>query len=318
MDASDLGMLVTLNALLEESSVSGAARRLGLSPPAVSHALARLRERFDDPLLVRSGRGMVLTPRALALRPGVQDIVTRAQAVFQPPEAVDMTSLRRSFSLIVSDYVLLVVGEAFESRVRSGAPRLDLRYSPNTPRDADRLRQGEVDLAVGIYGELPPEFKIRPVITDRLICVLRADHPASQQPLTLESYVQLDHLQVAPRGRPGGYVDEMLAEYGARRRVARAVPYFSVAMRMVAGSDDVLTAPERLVQRLASELPVVLMEPPLPFEPYALSLLWHPRLDNDPGHRWLRTQLVEACSSLEGWFTGARRRLSPSDPTDKR
>ncbi len=319
MESNDLAGLSTLDALLQEASVSGAARRLGLSTPAVSHALARLRERFDDPLLVRAGRGMVLTPRAEALKPKVQDAISVASRIFEPHEAFSPSTMKRSLTLSATDYVLLVFGRALDEAVRDVAPGLQLRVVPNAVDDAERLRSGDTDLAIGIYGDLPPELKTRPIITDRLVCVVRQDHPKIKKRLTLARYVELEHVQVAPRGRPGGYVDECLAERGMQRRVTRAVPYFQVALEMTAGSDRILTISERIAALLGPQLGLKIIEPPIPLKPFALSMVWHPRFDADPGHRWFREQLVGSTRLLGGMLHEApRRRLSASDPTTGR
>jgi DNA-binding transcriptional LysR family regulator len=316
IETTDLTSLATLDALLQEVSVSKAARRLGLSTPAVSHALARLRERFADPLLVRAGRTLVPTPRALQLKPLVHDALAAARRVFEDEPVFEPHLIRRTMTLSVSDYVLLVFGHRFDDRVREGAPGLDLRFIPNALDDAERLRSGETDLAVGIYGDLPPELKTRPVISDRLVCVVREEHPSVRNKLTLERFVELEHIQVAPRGRPGGYLDEVLEQHGLSRRVARAVPYFHVALELVSRSDRILTVSERIARDLAERLRLKLFEPPLALEPFALSMVWHPRLDADPAHRWLRERLLEVTQAMDGLVHGkARRRLSRSDPT---
>lgn len=315
-EPSDLASLAALDALLHEASVSRAAERLGLSTPAMSHALARLRDRFADPLLVRAGRTMVLTPRALALRDAVRDAMAAAGRVFRQPQEFSPAGLCGAMTLSVTDYVLLVFGAAFDEAIREAAPGLDLRFVPNAVDDDARLRAGETDLAVGIYGALPPELKARPIISDRFVCVVRRGHPRARGGLTLEQYAAAEHIQVAPRGRPGGYVDERLAELGRSRRVARAVPYFHVALVLTARSDLVLTVSERIARLFAAELGLEIHEPPLPLEPFALSMLWHPRHDADPSHRWLRERLVDVTASLDGLAHAApRRRLSPLDPT---
>jgi DNA-binding transcriptional LysR family regulator len=316
---TDLASLATLDALLDEVSVTKAAERLGLTTPAVSHALARLRTRLADPLLVRAGREMVLTPRAVRLREPVKAAIAAAARVFDAEEAFVPARIRRSFTLSLTDYVLLVFGVAFDAALRAQAPGLDLRVVPNAVDDDERLRQGHTDLAVGIYGELPPELRTRAIITDRLICVTRRGHPRLGKGLTLERYVELDHIQVAPRGRPGGYVDEILAEHGRVRRVARAVPYFHAALELTAQSDLLLTVPERIARRAAASLDLQLFEPPLPLRPYALSMVWHPRFDGDAGHAWLREQLASVAAREDaGGHALPRRRLSRKDPTGGR
>ncbi|MEL6190347.1 MAG: LysR family transcriptional regulator, partial [Myxococcota bacterium] len=316
IEPSDLASLLALDALLQEQSVSRAATRLGVSTPAVSHTLARLRTRFDDELLVRAGRKMVLTPRAEELRERVREAVASADRVFSEPEAFDPGRMQAAFTVCATDYVWLMFGDEFEREIGGSAPGLSLRVVPNATDDPIRLRNGGLDLAIGIYGDLPPELKIRPIITDRLVCVVREGHPTVRARLSLKQFVRLEHIQVAPRGRPGGYIDELLSERDLTRSVRRYVPYFRVGLEMVASSDRVLTVSERIARKAAAELGLRVLEPPLPFEPYTLSMVWHPRRDRDSAHAWLRQRLIDATSRLEAMpHRRARRRLSRSDPT---
>lgn len=294
MESSDLGLLVTLDALLQEGSVTGAARRAGITPPAMSHALARIRDRLGDPILVRAGRGMVLTPRAVALKPEVHRVVADARRTLEPERPFVARELERTFVVHATDYVLTLLGPAVDRTLREESPRVDVRFVPNTPDDAALLRDQGSDLAVGIYGDLPPEMRSRQLLTDRFVCVVRRGHPALTRRLTLGRYVELEHLQVAPRGKPGGYVDDVLAERGLARRVARAVPYFVTALQLSAETDYALTISERIAARYRQALGLEVVEVPLKLRPYALSLLWHPRLDADPGHRFLREAFLRA------------------------
>lgn len=313
IDTSDISSLITLDALLQEASVTLAAKRLGLSTPAVSHALAKLRDRLDDPLLVRAGRTMVLTPRAELLKEPVRDAVAMVTRVFEQAETFDPARLQRSFTLSLTDYVLFVLGDTLEVNLRTASPLLDLRYLPNAPDDPERLRRGDSDLAVGIYGKLPPELKMRPLITDRLVCVARHDHPELKRRLTLNKFCSLEHVQIAPRGRPGGYVDNMLMARGLTRRVARAVPYFHAALRLVSKSDYILTVSERIATGVADELGLKVFEPPLDLQSFTLSMVWHPRFDGDAAHAWLRDQLVLAAETLPHNSHGNARR-SEAEP----
>jgi DNA-binding transcriptional LysR family regulator len=309
-------MLLTLDALLQEGSVTGAAKRVGLSTPAMSHALARIRERLGDPVLVRAGRGMVLTPRAEALKPKVHAVVEEARRTLEPERPFDPAELRRGFVVHATDYVLTVLGPEVDRLLRLEAPELSLRFVPNAPDDAALLRAGSADLAVGIYGELPPEMRSRQLLTDRFVCVARRAHPGVGKRLTLERFVHLPHVQIAPRGSPGGYVDDVLREKGHSRRVLRAVPYFRAALELVAHTDYVLTVSERIARMLAPSLGLDIHEVPLPLRPYALGLVWHPRYDADPGHRFLREIFVRAAQRVAGdRHPTARKRLDPSDPT---
>ncbi|HSN96663.1 MAG TPA: LysR family transcriptional regulator, partial [Candidatus Nanopelagicales bacterium] len=315
----DLGILHALDALLQEGSVTGAAQRVGLSTPAMSHALARLREQLGDPLLVRAGRAMVLTPRAEALRPRVRDLVAAAEQALAPEVPFAPRELERAFIVHATDHVLTVLGPALDRLAREEAPRLDLRFVPTAISDPEALREGEADLAVGIYGELPPELRTRVLFTDRFVCVVRDDHPGVGKRLSVERFVALEHVQIAPRGRPGGYIDDLLAERGLSRRVARAVPYTLAALLLVARTDYVLTVSERIARAFAPSFGLRVLDPPLPLRPYALSLLWHPRFDGDAAHRFLRDLFLRAAeASAADVHQGARTRLDPTDPTGQR
>lgn len=316
MESSDLNLLLALDALLQEGSVTGAARRLGLSTPAMSHALARIRLRLGDEVLVRAGRGMLLTPRALALRPQVHEVVLAAQQALAPERPFVAAELTRSFVVHASDYVLTVLGTAVDRILRREAPRVCVRFVPNAADDAAQLRDQGSDLAVGIYGELPQEMRTRQLLTDRFVAVVRRGHPQVTAPMSLEQYVALDHIQVAPRGKPGGYIDDVLREQGLSRTVARAVPYFVTALQWVAETDYVLTISERIATRYQGTLGLQSFDVPLPLRPYALSLLWHPRVDGDAGHRFLREVFARAAREVAGErHANARTRLDVTDPT---
>lgn len=316
MESSDLGLLVSLDALLQEGSVTGAARRLGLSTPAVSHALARIRERLGDPILVRSGRGMVPTPRALALKPQVHLVVTEARRTLEPEKPLVPSELSRTFVVHASDYVLTVLGGVVDRILRAEAPRVSLRFVPNSPDDPAMLRDQGSDLAVGIYGDLPQEMRHRQLLTDRFVCVVRRGHPVASGRFTLEQFLRLLHVQVAPRGKPGGYLDDVLQERGHTRTVARAVPYFLTALQLVAETDYVLTVSERLARLHEASLGLRVLEAPLKLRPYALSLVWHPRVDGDAGHRFLRDVFVRASKEKAAErHEEPRTRLDVTDPT---
>lgn len=316
MESNDLGLLVALDALLQESSVTRAARRVGLSTPAMSHALARIRERLGDPILVRSGRGMLLTPRAEALKPRVHSVVNEARSALAPERPFVARELTRAFVVHTTDYVLTVLGLVVDRILCEEAPGVCVRFVPNTSDDPAHLRDGGSDLAVGIYGDLPQEMRSRQLITDRFVCVVRKDHPTVGKRLSLEQFVRLSHIQIAPRGKPGGYIDDVLREKGLSRSVARAVPYFVTALQLTAQTDYVLTVSERIAKKLAPTLGLKLLDAPIPLRPYALSLVWHPRFDGDAGHRFLREVFTRAARELASDQHGEpRTRLDASDPT---
>ena len=316
MEPSDFGLLVSLDALLQEGSVTGAAKRVGLSTPAMSHALARIRERLGDPILVRSGRGMLLTPRALALKPQVHHVVTEARRTLEAERPFVPGQLSRTFVVHASDYVLTVLGAAVDRILRQESPKVVVRFVPNTPDDSTMLRDHGSDVAVGIYGDLPQEMRTRPLLTDRFVCAVRSGHPGLGRRMSLERFLALDHVQVAPRGKPGGYLDDVLRQRGLSRNVARAVPYFLSALQLVAETDYVLTISERIARKYQAPLRLEVFEAPVRLRPYALSLVWHPRLDADAGHRFLRDAFLRAAQEVASErHAGSRTRLDTSDPT---
>ena len=293
----DYNLLPALEALLREQSVTRAAQSLGLSTPAMSHALARLRKQLDDPILVRAGRAMVSSPRAEALRSEVVQTLDEARRILTPKKEFDPSTSKQSFTIVGSDYVIMVLGAALDEQLRVQAPKIQLRFSPNTSLDPERIREGDADIAIGVYERLPPEIRIQKLFDEELVCVVREGHPTIKRRLSLEAYVRVDHVQVAPRGRPGGVVDRVLAERGQHRRVVRAVPFFFAGLVLVAQSDAVLTIPRRLACAQAGTFGLRILPLPILLDPYAMTQMWHPRHDGDQAHRWLRTRLVEAARS---------------------
>ncbi len=288
VESLDLNLLTTLDALLQEASVTRAARRLNLSVPAVSHALARLRETTGDPLLVRAGRAMVLTPHAEGLRDEVHTLSERSRAVLSRVRGFEPGRLQRRFVVHATDHMLAVIGGALDRRMREEAPRAQLQVFPNSVDDAALLRDGVIDLALGVYGSLSGDMRQQKLFDDRFVCVMRVGHAAAKGRMTLAKYCALEHVQVAPRGKMGGYIDTVLAQEGAKRHIARAVPYFLGALLLVSESDYVLTVSARLARAEAARFGLVALAPPLVFESYTLTQIWHPRLDADPAHKWLR------------------------------
>jgi DNA-binding transcriptional LysR family regulator len=297
----DLNLLVTLDALLQEENVSRAAARVGLSTPAMSHALARLRKQLGDPLLVRAGQRMVMTPRAADMRDRVHALARDVLGMMTTPAKADLRALERTFRIKATDHALTVLAPALDELVRSSAPGVALHVLPQQREEAALLRDGAIDLAIGVYdyapySELPNDLRIQQLFEDHFVCVVREEHPTVARSLTLQQFAELEHIQVVPRGAPGGYVDELLAVHGLKRRIARAVPYFLSALALVAETDYVVTISQQLARRLAARLGLKVVQPPrsLGLEPYQVAQLWHPRNDKDPAHRWLREIVSEA------------------------
>ncbi|MGE0785463.1 MAG: LysR family transcriptional regulator [Sandaracinaceae bacterium] len=289
----DLNLLVALDAILTTGSVRLAAERVGLSKPAMSHALRRLRGQLGDEVLVRTGQEWVLTDRARALAPRVRALVDEAHGVLRAAGDVDAASVERQFRIHATDHVLSILGVALGHAIGVEAPHVNLCFLPIQPDDASALRAADVDLAIGVFPGLPGELRTQRLFRDRFVCVIR--RARAPRELTLERYLALKHVLVSPRGRPGSVVDDALAAIGHRRRVARSVPYFLSALDVVSKSEGcIATISERLATMHAERFGLRVLAPPLPLPDYDIHQVWHPRVDSDPEHRWLRRKVARA------------------------
>jgi DNA-binding transcriptional LysR family regulator len=295
MSDPDLNLLLTLDALLAEGSVAGAARRLRLSPSAMSRSLARLREATGDPLLVRAGRGLVASPRALELRERIGPLVQEAQAALRPAAALDLGKLEREFTLRTREGFVENFGAALLARVAAEAPGVQLRFVPKPDRDNAPLRDGSADLETGVVGSANgPELRAQALFRDRFVGVVRAGHPLSARRMTATRYAAGRHVAISRRGVAAGPVDDALAAQALQRHVAVTVAGFAEALALVRGSDLIATVPERHTGTLRDGL--VTFSLPLALQPFTVSLLWHPRMDGDAAHRWLRGCMREVCA----------------------
>jgi DNA-binding transcriptional LysR family regulator len=289
-------LLVMLDVLLAEGSVARAARRLRLSPSAMSRALARLRETTGDPLLVRAGRGLVPTPRALELRERVGQLVQDGEAVLRPAEALNLEQLVRTFTLRTSDGFAENFGPELIARIGEEAPGVRLRFVQKPDKDSAPLRDGTIDLETGIVGTATgPEVRAQALFRDRFIGVVRTEHSLSQGEITPSRYAAGRHILVSRRGLEQGPIDEALKPFGLEREIVTIVGGFSTALALARGSDLIASVPERHTGSLRAgmhsfPLPVSMPE-------ITVSLLWHPRMDADPAHRWLRKCVRDACAS---------------------
>jgi DNA-binding transcriptional LysR family regulator len=294
----DLNLLVVLRALLETQSVKQAAVRVSLSPSATSHALARLRDLFDDALLVRAGRGLVLTPRAARLRPVLVQWLGDAETLLADTGAFLPAAARRRFVLGTNDYTERVVLVPLSGRVAASAPGVDL-LSRHAGDAQLGLRAGTVDLVVGASRSWPGDIEHEDLYEERHVCLLRRGHPAARGLLTAERYAGLSHVLVAPGGSPTSHIDRRLAALGLSRRVARTVGTFSVAPHLLIDSDLVLMLAERLALPAARELGLVVVEAPFAVR-FPISMAWHRRTSGDPAQAWLRAE-VRAAVAGTGW-----------------
>ncbi|MCA1407205.1 LysR family transcriptional regulator [Ensifer sp. IC3342] len=293
MSKPDLNLLATLDVLLSEGSVAGAAKRLRLSPSAMSRALARLREATGDPLLVRAGRGLVPTPRALELGERVGRLVEEAEAVLRPQERLDLKQLTRTFVLRTSDGFVENFGPDLIARVGE-APGVRLCFVPKPDRGSGPLRDATVDLETGVVGEATsPEVRTQALFRDRFVGVVRMGHPLCEGEVTADRYAAGRHVLVSRRGLDKGPLDEALEALGLEREIVTIVGGFAAALALARATELIASVPERHTGALRAgmhsfPLPVFTRE-------ITVSMLWHPRLDADPAHRWLRGCVREVC-----------------------
>src|SRR5829696_6101295 len=295
MPRPDLNLLVTLDALLAERSVARAAQRLRLSPSAMSRALTRLRETTGDPLLVRAGRGLVSTPRALELRERVSQLVQDAEAALSPAEKLNFKQLVRTFTLRTSEGFVENFGPNLIARVGEEAPGVRLRFVQKPDKDSAPLRDGAVDLETGVVGKTTgPEVRAQGLFRDRFIGVVRMGHSLSQGEITPSRYATGQHICVSRRGLDKGPIDEALKPVGLEREIVTIVSGFSTALALARVSDLIASVPERHTGSLRAGMhsfPLPVSAPEV-----TVSLLWHPRLDADPAHRWLRGCVRDFCA----------------------
>jgi DNA-binding transcriptional LysR family regulator len=295
MQSFDLNLLIALDALLSEGSVAGAAKRMNLSAPAVSRTLARARLALGDDLLVRAGRRMVLTPRALELRGRVRDLLGEAQNVLRPEGAANPMALTRGFTIRSSDYVAGVFGPALHAIAVDEAPQVTLRFTEQGKEDVGALREGRIDLEVGVLGKTGPEISTQVLTRDRFVGVVREDHPARKGQMTVERFAAAGHIGASRRGRTEGPIDQALAALGLSRQVRFVVPGFYVALLVAASSDMIAAVPLSIAQTAKRRgLAIAHFDLPVETPEVVIAQAWHPRFDRDAGHRWLRQAMRRA------------------------
>ncbi len=296
MNVPDLNLLIALDALLAEASVAGAARRLGLSASAMSRTLSRLRATTGDPLLVRAGRHMVLTPHAEAIRERTQHTLFDTLTLLRPsPAELALSTLERTFVLRTNEGFIEAFGPTLIVAAATCAPHVRLRFVARAEKSAKALREGLVDLEVGVLGEMGPEIRIQTLFRDRFVGVVRPGHPLAMLPeVGISDYLAHGHVVASRRGHTAGPVDMALAERGLERTIAAVVPGFPAALAVVQASELVGLIPASfLIHQPAAAY--CMFELPVKVPGITLSQMWHPRAEADPAHRWLRQFVLEVC-----------------------
>ncbi|MER6050416.1 LysR family transcriptional regulator [Streptomyces sp. NPDC001793] len=296
----DLNLLRVLDALLQENSVTRAAERLGTSPAAVSRTLARLRRAVGDPLLVRAGQQMVPTPRAVELRDEVGALLRQCDDVLRPGAGFDPVHLQRTFTVQAADLLLAGLAGPLTEQIRTEAPHVDVVFLPEAVEGGPALRQGLVDIELGVLGHLDPETRTRPLTRMSLVGVARADHPLFRKRIDARRFAAADHIGISRHGKRLGPIDTALAERGLRRRVAVVTPSHTSAMMLARDTDLVALTLADWLPDAISALGLRTFPIPLPLEPLDLGMAWHPRNSSDPGHRWFRERLAAAVPAPPG------------------
>lgn len=290
----DLNLLRILDLLLTEGSVVSAAKRLRLSPSAVSRALARLRCATGDPLFVRAGTRLVPTQRAQELREQVGIVVGTAKTLLQPSERLDLGRLARDFTFRNRDGFVERFGAALVERIGREAPGVRLHFLHKADRNSAGLRDGQVDLETGVVGtDLGPELHTQLLFQDRWIGAVRGGHPLCRGEVSIQRFADARHVHVSHHSVDRGRIDEALQVHGMSRRIAVTVETFSEALALARGSDLVATVPDTYTRSLREQMHSFAL--PLQMPSLSVSLLWHPRVGADPAHRWLRQCVVEVC-----------------------
>jgi len=303
MSEIDFNLLTALDILLAEGSVTRAARRLDLSASAMSRTLTRLRSATGDPLLVRAGRGLVPTPRAIELRDRVHALRRDVHAVLQPRTGeCDVATLDRTFVVRAGEGFVAAFASPIANAIGAQAPRVRLRFAPKPEKTAHPLREGEVDLEVGVVGEFAPEVRTQALFRDRFVGFARPDHPIFEGgAVTAERYAECRHVVASRRGAFAGPVDDALAALGLSRRVAVVVAGFPDALRVARRTDLVALAPRSCLGNDApTDAGVRFFDLPFHTPRITVSAMWHPRVDADPAHRWFRSTVVALCRAQAG------------------
>ncbi|MFT3922228.1 MAG: LysR family transcriptional regulator [Myxococcales bacterium] len=304
----DLNLLPLLDAILAERHLTRAARRVGLSQPAASRALGRLRTLLADPLLVRSGPHWILTPRAEALRGPVRRSLALVEETLAPPGAFRPELERRRLRIACDDYSEFVVLTPLFRRLARRSPGIDVEVLPNRGDVLQQLARGEADLALAPLMEHLPTGVMGDVLSeDGFVGMVSTRHPFARKRPTLKQFVAARHALIAPSGERGGFVDRALRELGHERHVSLMLPHFLAMPFQIAHTDLVLTMAERVARVFAGFLPVKLFAPPLALPRFQTTLYWHQRDEHDPGSRWVRHQALALRAELERSGTRARR-----------
>ena len=305
----NLNLLLALDGLLRERSVTAAAKRVRVTPSAMSHSLSELRDRLGDPLLVRSGRSMVRTPRAEALAGPLHILLKDVERLLRGGDTFDAATASRRFVIAATDFMATLLLPSLLDATLREAPGVSLEIVPSARRgNAWLLESGEVDLALGAIIDEAPGIRRMDLLTDGFACAARKGHPRIHDELSLDAYVETPHLLITLGDDSSPtWIDEALAKLGKSRQVAARVRYFMAAPLIVARTDLLLTGPSTLIRYFAELVPIQVLRVPLELPTYPEEAYWHERFDKDPAHAWLR-KLIEKTARSFGLAERPRKR----------
>lgn len=283
-----MNLILALDLLLKEESVTRAAEGMNLSTAAMSRTLSRIRDAVGDPILVRAGRQLVPTPRALELRSRVHALADEARFLLGSRQELHLPSLDRTFAIQTNDSLVAAFAAPLTELVQQQAPNVRLQFLLPTDHSVAALREGAIDLEIANVKEMGPEIKLQLLFQDHFIGAVRPGHPLSKSRVTAKRFASQLHISSSRRGKAWGPLDDLLQKHGLSRKIALIVPSFYVAVATAARSDLVASVPQYLTASAIEQFGLHVFQLPLPVESVSISQAWHPRFDADPAHRWLR------------------------------
>jgi DNA-binding transcriptional LysR family regulator len=297
--ALDANLLVALDALLEEANVTRAAARIGVTQSAMSQTLARIRSQFDDPILVKVGRRMELSPFAKRIQGRLRRAVTELEAVVRDRPDFDPATASHRVVIAMVDYLAMVLLPPLHDTVSERAPGLDVAlHALDAEAITPRLAEGVVHLYVGVQGQTERALTTESLFEEPFVVVMREDHPAADDELSAEIYATWSHVHVSPRRERGSVVERALGKAGHSRHVAVEVPYFSLVPELLAGSDLIATVPSSIAHRWRRHEGLVCRKPPISLPEISICMAWHPTFSRDPALEWLRSTVAEVSESI--------------------
>ena len=297
----DLNLLMAFDVLMREGSVSRAAERLYITQSAMSHALNRLRELLDDPILVRTADGMKPTPRAKEMTHQVREVLKNIQQILGQPDHFYSATSKYQFVIEAADYMEYMILPRLMEQTYYNAPGVELHINkPESYFPEQAMENGDIDIVLGFNKDLdiPTRFRKTVLFQDQRVCLVRKDHPVVKRKLSLETFLKLDHMRVSPTGNKTGAIDEALESRDLQRRITLMVPHFLYAPHILATTDMILSPPLRIARQFTQISPLKMLPLPLNLPPYQICMVWSPIREKDPAHVWLRTQVINICKGI--------------------